>query len=71
MSWRSSRRALPEPQRRVMLQNLLVERFQLQSHREQLMSNVNVLTVAKGGLKLQPVAAAESAGGLRKRAALS
>src|SRR5579884_2831327 len=45
-----------EDQFRRMLQNLLVERFKIQSHHRAKEANVYSLTVAKGGAKIQPAA---------------
>jgi uncharacterized protein (TIGR03435 family) len=39
---------------RVMLQNLLIERFKIVLHREQRSTDVYDLTIAKGGLKMKP-----------------
>lgn len=50
-----------EDQIRQMLQTLLVDRFKLASHRESREVNGYVLTVARGGPKIKPVADGEKA----------
>jgi uncharacterized protein (TIGR03435 family) len=55
----SAKAAGPEPTEMVagpMLQSLLEDRFQLQTHREMREIPVYAMTVAKGGLKVQPLA---------------
>lgn len=47
-------RAVPVSEMRVMLQDLLAQRFRLVLHREQRMLPVNELVVTKGGPKLPP-----------------
>ncbi len=52
----SAKAAGPAPVKELqrMLQTLLAERFQLRFHRETRSTEVQALTVAKGGLKIQP-----------------
>ncbi len=44
----------PNPEMRLMLQNLLADRFQLKVHRESRPGSVYALVVAKGGPRLKP-----------------
>lgn len=60
-----------EAQRRVMLQNLLTERFQIRLHHEQRVLNAYELTIASGGLKLTAAAPDAKPDYMRKGAALN
>jgi uncharacterized protein (TIGR03435 family) len=61
---------LPYSQKRLVLQNLLADRFKLAVHYDSLVKPVYVLTVAKGGPKLKETTPDELPAGLKKESAL-